>query len=160
MGCMTNQNRPIGPFRVDDNGLLRPASASSFPAFRVRWRTRMVHTRMLPANGCEDKGHLEFTSRLGRIPSTAERGRPARGDQALVMLRHLPALLPQGWSMELSPDHSVLVASTTPIQLPISAVALVSKVTLFLLTLAPYLDVLDAEGVTFAAGGTVNTWPG
>lgn len=157
-----NPDHPLGPFTIDDNGLLRPSSANSFPAFRVLWRQRTMHTRLLHSHEAQNSGHLEFSGRLGRVPSTA--GPAAAENQrtgALGLMRALPSVLPSGWEMNLSADHSVLVATTTPITLPISAISLVTKVTQFLLALAPYLDLLDAEGVTargttFAAG-TVNT---
>lgn len=158
---MATMELPLGPFTIDQNGLLRPNATAGFPAFRVNWRTRTVHTRLVPATDAQDCGHLEFSGRMGRVPSTAGEHGPAMGqtrrDNALGMMCHLPHLVPNGWVLNLSPDHSVTVATTTPITLPISAVSLISKLTQFLLALAPYLDVLEAEGVTPAAGGIVKT---
>jgi len=157
---VSNPDLPLGPFTIDRSGLLLPTSASSFPAFHVRWRQRTMHTRLVHEEGCEQAGMLEFSSVLGRVPSTAARPPSnSRRARALALLRTLPGLVPHGWKLDVSADHSVLVATTTPIVLPISAVLLVTKVTLFLLALGPYLDVLDAEGVTFigAGAGMVNT---
>jgi hypothetical protein len=59
-------------------------------------------------------------------------------------------LVPQRWRLRLSADHSVLMEAIAPLVLPVSAIALVTEITLFLLTLTPYLEVLDAEGVEFS----------
>jgi hypothetical protein len=148
----------IGPLKLDAAGLLSPASPASFPAFCVRWRNRTVHARLVTQAGADDSGRLEFSGLLGRVPSTAgPASHAAQRDSALTLLRRLPNLVPAGWTISLSADHTVLFAITTPVDLPISAVSLISKVTLFLLALTPYLDVLDKEGVTFAATGMAKT---
>ncbi len=144
---------PIGPFKLDAQGLLTPATVDSFPGFKVRWRERTVHARMVKDTDTATVGRLEFSGILGRVPSTAKSPPHLKQrDSALSVLRTLPALMPPGWAINLSPDHSVILVITTPLDLPTSAVSLITKVTLFLLALSPYLNVLDEEGVSFAAG--------
>jgi hypothetical protein len=156
----------LGPFRVDQQGLLSPADPDCFPRFAVRWRDRLVQAHMRqPSAGNTRHGTLNLSSRIGRVPSTAG-PTPSAANRTTILdvLRQLPRLLPAGWRMRLMPDHSVLVEAQTELILPVSAISLVTEMSLFLLSLAPYLDVLDAEGIGAAAfgsdvtdGGTVNT---
>jgi len=146
----------LGPFRVDQRGLLSPADAESFPRFAVRWRDRLVQAHMRqPCAANAGHGILSLSSRVGRVPSTAgPTPSAARRASLLDVLRQLPRLLPAGWRLRLMPDHSVVVEAQTELVLPVSAIALVTEMSLFLLSLAPYLDVLDAEGIGAAAFGS------
>ncbi len=138
----------LGPFTVDHQGLVQPAAPELFPSFSVSWRQRQVKARLIDRQDADETGHLEFTSKLGRIPSTAAPPeRACQRDEALRLLSTLPGLVPEGWAMRLSPDHSVVFATTTSVRFPISAVSLITLVTEQLLALAPYLDVLDEAGV-------------
>jgi hypothetical protein len=141
----------LGPFRVDQQGLLSPADPASFPRFAVRWRDRLVQAHMR-------HGTLDLSSRIGRVPSTAG-PTPSAANRATILdvLHQLPRLLPTGWRMRLMPDHSVLVEAQTELILPVSAISLVTEMSLFLLSLTPYLDVLDAEGFGATADGIENT---
>jgi hypothetical protein len=156
----------LGPFRVDQQGLLSPSDPESFPRFAVRWRDRLVQARMRqPSATNASQGILDLSSRIGRVPSTAGRSASATDRAAILeVLRQLPRLLPAGWRMRLQPDHSVVVQAQRALVLPVSAISLVTEMSLFLLSLTPYLDVLDADGIGAAAfgsdvtdGGTVNT---
>jgi hypothetical protein len=148
----------LGPFTVDRHGLLQPASPERFPSFSVRWRNRLVKARLVDRQEGGESGRLEFSSHLGRIPSTAAAPeRAGQRDGALSLLRALPSMLPQGWAMHLSPDHSVVFATTSAVQFPISAVSLVSLVTDQLLALTPYLEALDEVGIDGPVLGMVNT---
>jgi hypothetical protein len=103
-------------------------------------------------------GTLDLIARLGRVPSTASQATgPAHRSASLAALRRLPRLMPKGWRLQLLADHSVLVETELPLTLPVSAVGLVTELTMFLLTLTHYLEVLDAEGVS---AGMAKTWPG
>jgi hypothetical protein len=149
----------LGPFRVDQQGLLSPADPASFPRFAVRWRDRLVQARMRqPSAANRRHGTLDLSSRIGRVPSTAG-PTPSAANRATILdvLRQLPRLLPTGWRMRLMPDHSVLVEAQTELILPVSAISLVTEMSLFLLSLTPYLDVLDAEGFGATADGIENT---
>ncbi len=152
------QGMSLGPFTVDRHGQVQPASPERFPAFSVRWRRRLLKARLVHRQDEHDGGGLEFTSQLGRIPSTAAPpDRAGQRDGALKLLRQLPSLVPKGWAMHLSPDHSVVFATTSPVHFPISAVALISLVAEQLLALSPYLDVLDEAGIDDPGLGIVNT---
>lgn len=154
---MSENPKYLGPFKVDDHGLLSPSTPESFPGFAVRWRDRLVHARMLQRNPSGDLGRLDLSTRLGRVPSTAHAPPPSpRRSDVLVAIRHLPGLLPQGWRLELAADHSIIVQAQTALTLPVSAVSLVTEMAMFLLTLTPYLELLDEEGIGFA-DGTVKT---
>ena len=135
----------LGPFVVDGAGRLSPGAAESFPAFSVCWRDRVLHMRRAIS------GSLEVRAVLGRIPSTAGPDRAWRAE-AFSTLRGLPALLPDGWAVSLFADHRVGLELGAGLELPTTATALVTAVTLLLLALAPYLDVLDAAGVAAVPG--------
>jgi hypothetical protein len=155
----------LGPFKVDAMGLLSPASPTSFPSFAVRWRERLVRARMMPAESEEASGgSLELSAMVGRIPSTAARmTAPEHRDIALGAIRQLLRMMPQGWQLRLAPDHSVTLQTRSVLTLPVSAIGLVTEMSLFLLALTPYLDVLAAEGIgpgvadLSDAAGTANT---
>ncbi len=151
----------LGPFSVDRNGLLQPASPEHFPSFSVRWRGRQLHARLIDRHGGGSDGELEFTSQLGRVPSSAAPpNRAGQRETTLSLLRTLPSLAPPNWVIRLSADHSVTFATTTTVPFPTSAVSLIGLVTEQLLALAPYLGVLDEAGLDgpMAADlGMVNT---
>ena len=149
----------LGPFTVDAEGGLSPTTPEHFPSFRVAWRGHVVRARLADSA-------LGLVVTLGRVPSTgrAESPREAPRRAAFATLRTLPDLLPPGWAVALTPDHRIAVEARIPLDLPTTAEILVGEITLFLLRLAPYLDLL-AEGVGVepladAAVGSVNTCPG
>jgi hypothetical protein len=150
--------RKLGPFKVDIRGLISPATPEMFPRFFVRWRDRLVQARMLQSNPDDPThGTLEIVTRVGRIPSTgmavaASESRAA----ALGLARALPGVLPRGWRMLLSPNHSLVFEAQAILVLPVSAISLVTQVSLFLLSLNRYLDALDEGGVG-PLPGTVKT---
>ena len=155
----------LGPFLVDETGRLSPGAPDLFPSFSICWRDRVLHARLAqpPAPGSE-RGSLGIEVLLGRVPSTADGATgPARREDAFAVLSGLPAVLPSGWRMALLADHRIRFELEVGLELPTSAVALVSEVTMLLLELAPYLDVLDEAGVApvpRSAAGMANTWPG
>ncbi|MBN8893052.1 MAG: hypothetical protein BGP12_17505 [Rhodospirillales bacterium 70-18] len=154
----------LGPFTVDDRGRLLPTDTGRFPAFTVRWRNRAVEVSLArpvtsPAAGHGGmRGVIAMRTLAGRVPSTAEHvpdQAMARRAAVFAALVGMTPLLPAGWRMELLADHSVALTAEAELEMPATATALVSDVTLFLLAAAPYLDLLDESGV-----GTVNTCPG
>ena len=145
----------LGPFLVDAHGGLSPSTPEQFPSFRLRWRGRAIFARMDAGN---PNGELALHTTLGRVTSTGSS--PAAHDSerqhTFATLRHLPKVLPRGWSVALKPDHSIAVEAHLPLALPARAETLVSELTLFLFRLVPYLDLLTEdggmEGVTSPAG--------
>jgi len=135
----------LGPFKIDRAGMLSPATPESFPRFGVRWRGRVLHTGM---RQCHDhaRGILELSIRIGRVPSSTGLGAEQRR-AALALAPLLPSLLPDGWALQLLPDHALLLQTSLAIALPVSAQGLVTELTSFLLQLTPYLDELDAVGL-------------
>jgi len=100
-----------------------------------------------------DGGQLAIHAMAGRIPSSAEgRGqRPA----AFALVDSLPAALPAGWALRLTPDHRVRLEAAAPIEQPATATGLIGAMVGFALALDPYLDRLESAGI--GAGGTVKT---
>ncbi len=129
----------LGPFNVSREGRLSPRDPERPPGFSVRWRGCSVHAALLA-------GRLALTAVPGRVPSTAG-GEPERRERCFAALRGLPASLPGSWTLTLLADHRVQVTSEEALDMPTSAVELVSMMTRFLLALAPYLDLLEELGV-------------
>ncbi|HET8996972.1 MAG TPA: hypothetical protein VFN42_09915 [Acetobacteraceae bacterium] len=132
----------LGPFLVDAQGRLAPRDAEALPAFLFRWRGCAIRARLRPAQA--DRGRLVLRGVLGRIPSSGDATDLAGRAQCFTILRGLPRLLPQHWQLMLLPDHRVLLESSAEVTLPITASGLLTELTVFLLTLAPYLDALVA----------------
>jgi hypothetical protein len=133
----------LGPFSVDAEGRLSPARPGVSPGFSVRWRGRVVHAR-LEQNAAQG-GRLHIRSSLGRIPSTASD--PVTRAACFTMLRSLLSALPHAWCARLLPDHQPELEVETVVALPITVTNLVAELTLFLIILCPYLDLMDRAGV-------------
>lgn len=152
---MTGQGRfRLGNFAVDASGRLSPGEPGGKPAFRLRWRGRLVQLRM--AEGATDaSGSLAVQTVLGRVPSTAQCPGGLADEtrrRAFTVLRQLPALLPESWRMRLLADHRIGLEAYLPIALPAGAATLIAELAQFLLMIAPYLDVLDEAGMGAIAG--------
>lgn len=65
----------------------------------------------------------------------------------------LPRSVPPGWRVTLLADHRVWLETETRIALPITAAALITEITRFLLVLAPFVDLLDEEGLAALGAG-------
>jgi hypothetical protein len=137
----------LGPFAVDAEGRLSPARQDVSPGFSVKWRGRSVHARLVQTDGRD--GHVYIQSSMGRIPSTASD--PATRASCFVMLRSVLNALPEAWSVRLLPDHQPQLEVQTVVNLPITVTHLVTELTLFLLVLSPYLDLMDEAGVRIVA---------
>ena len=163
----------LGPFIVDADGRLTPSTPDRFPSFRVHWRGHVVRARLTTAT--PRGGVLALRAVLGRIRSTGRQeapGTPSRRT-AFAAMRTLPGTLPSGWKLALLPDHRVMAEAEKHLVLPTSAEDLVTELTLFVLRLNPYLELL-AEGMGIepaedgpvgpgegcAAPGNPKTWPG
>jgi hypothetical protein len=140
----------LGPFTVDSGGRLSPGEPDKIPAFLFRWRDHIVRARLTEASPRD--GRLALQSTLGRVPSTASVSDETLRPRSFAALRWLPRSVPADWRVSLLADHCVWLETETRIALPITAAALITEITQFLLVLAPYLDLLDEEGLS-ALGG-------
>jgi hypothetical protein len=151
----------LGPFRVDAAGGLEPIQSDTEPGFTCRWRGRALYARLLP--GDQSDWRLRLRAPLGRVPSSARALDAALRSPGFTLLRGLPAFLPEGWRIGLAADHRVLLEAERRAPLPITATALIAEITIFLLALSPYLDVLEEAGLATPSGpggdpgGTVKT---
>jgi hypothetical protein len=140
----------LGPFLVDAEGRLTPRDQVAFPNFNFFWRGRSVRVCMTP--GEVPDGRLKLQTVLGRVPSTAGGDSTRVRPGSFASLRAVRRELPNAWEIRLRPDHSATLEAEAEIELPITAIGLVTEMTRFLLTLSPYLDLLDEGGVTGIAG--------
>ena len=133
----------LWPFAVDAEGRLSPAHRGISPGFSVQWRGRVVHARLGQSNGHD--GHLHMEASLGRMPSSASD--PVTRAACFTMLRGLLSALPHDWAARLLPDHQPRLEVEATVTLPITVRNLVAELTVFLLTLSPYMDLMDRAGV-------------
>lgn len=126
----------LGPFHVARDGKISPRDPDNLNGFSVRWRGCSVHARMLV------DGRIAFRANLGRVPSTAGGARAVR-EPLFAVVRTLPTTLPRAWRLNLLPDHRIELASEEPLELPASAIDLITLITQFLLALGPYLDLME-----------------
>jgi hypothetical protein len=136
----------LGPFRVAADGALEPMVEDAAPKFTFGWRRRTVYAKLLPSEGSD--WCVELRVPLGRVPSSVGASAASRRPPSFSLMRDLPATLPDGWRIGLAADHRVLLEAELHASLPMTATALISMITSFLLTLAPYLDVLEETGLT------------
>ncbi len=141
----------LGPFTVDTDGRLTPSTPERFPSFRVAWRGHVVQARLTSVE--PEGGTLVLRAGLGRVPSTGRPEAPGTLPRQAVFatVRALPGLLPAGWKVRLRPDHCIVAETEINLALPASAGELLTELTLFLLRLAPFLDLL-AEGGEIESG--------
>lgn len=132
-----------GPFLVEPDGALQMERP---PALRFAWRGR-------PCAALISAGRLRISAGAGHVPYTAER--PAARPQALAAIAALPADLPAGWTLRLTPGHALALEQDCALPAPITATALVSALVGFALALDAYLERLDSAGVE--APGRLNT---
>ena len=156
----------LGPFIVDAEGGLAPSMPDRFPSFRIAWRGHAVRARLTAAT--EQGGVLALGTVLGRVRSTGAPEAPETLPRriAFAAMRALRGSLPPGWTLALLPDHRILAEARQCLALPTSAETLLTELTVFVMRLEPYLELL-AEGVGIepvadgpAAPGMPNTWPG
>lgn len=147
----------LGPFSVDAAGRLAPSSPTAIPAFLFRWRGRVVRARLGQPEA--DRGRLMLRCVLGRVLSTADAADGLRA-QSFAALRWLSRELPPLWEIGLLPDHRVLLEVQAEIAVPITATGLIAELAGFVLSLAPYLELLEELGVAplgASAPGMANT---
>ena len=135
----------LGPFTCDCQGRLSPCEEADIPAFLFRWRGRCVRARITQAGAGE--GRLTLAGALGRVPSTASTADGSNRPRSFAVLRWLPRSVPPDWRVSLGADHCVRLETAAMITLPITAAALITEITVFLLALDPYLELLDEGGL-------------
>ena len=125
----------LGPFQVAPDGRLHQREPAVRPVVRYGWRGHSCAAELT-----DDA--LRLVSVVGRIPSTAERGRNrAATVQALVALRER---MPPGVELRVLPDHRVVLRRQA--SRPDGAIQLVTEMTRFALAMDPALDELLAAG--------------
>ncbi len=149
----------LGPFAVGLDGRLALATPESLPRFEIAWRGCQVAASLRTSGPDNALGELSLQAVIGRVPSTARttgpvvRGRAvtaqatAQRQAVLAALRSLPATLPEGWRSDLLADHRVALLSASKVEMPTTAESLLTDVTLFLLALGPYLDLMAEIGM-------------
>jgi len=145
----------LGPFAVGHDGRLALATPDNLPRFHIEWRGCRVEVVLrggIGEGGASDgdRGELSLCAMVGRVPSTARiGGEHATTQRGAVFdaLRALHATLPGGWRTDLLADHRVAVLSASKVTMPTTVNNLLTDVTLFLLALGPYLELLAELGV-------------
>ncbi len=135
----------LGPFIVDVHDRLQPGEAGRFPSFCLAWRGCPVKARLDDGGGAHGAGQLALSAVVGRVPSTA--GGDAQRNQerrsvTLRALRELTDRTSQTALLRLLPDHRFAMEVLSPVDLPVSAGDLLTRITCFLLEVGPYLDLL------------------
>ena len=147
----------LGPFEVDEAGRLQAHSPDRLPVFQVAWRERTIHVCL---DGGPDDGRLALHAILGRIPSSAASDAAGR-TEAFTLLRTLAGAVPAGWSVQLLADHRIDLRAERHLAMPATVTDLVAEVALFLLALAPYLDLIaDDSAPALEPAGMEKTCPG
>jgi hypothetical protein len=141
----------LGPFIVEPNGRLSP-DLGAVPAFRIEWRARIVEIRMRVVG--DGSGVLTAAMTLGRAPSSAAFTGLAERERAFATIRRLPAAVPPGWTVALIADHRIILEAELALDLPASAISLVTELTQFLIAVDPYLTLLEEAGLGFALPGS------
>ena len=139
----------FGPFSVDAEGRLSPLAPQDDPAFLFRWRDRVTRARLMKEGA---DGRLVLQTTLGRVPSTAASPDETLRPRSFALLHWLPRSVPDEGQVQLRADHRVRLETSRRVALPITAAALISEITGFLLALSPYLDLVDEAGLSAAPG--------
>lgn len=138
----------LGPFTVDGTGRLAPQEPGTPLVFLYRWHGRLMRARLAQRAAPAEGLSLVTEVGLGRVPSTAGACDDAARPRSFALVHWLAHAVPPGWHLRLAPDHRIWLEVETPIGLPITAAALLTEITCFVLQLGPYLDLLDEAGVS------------
>jgi len=136
----------LGPFTVDATGQIAPTEPLPAPAFVFRQSGRLVHAVLDRADS--GGGRLALQLILARVHSTAGSPDETVRPRSFALIHWLMKALPAGWRLGLLADHRVSLEADRCIGLPITAAALLTEITCFVLELAPYLELLDSSGLT------------
>jgi hypothetical protein len=135
---MNDMPLPLGPFIIEPDGRLQLRRGDTRPAFWFLWQGRRVDARI-------GAGGVKLTMQIGRIPSSIRQ--PAVREPAFALLRALPGTLPEGWTMRLTPEHTIWVQAFDKVALPATISGLIEPLVRFLLRVSPYLDVIEQGGL-------------
>ncbi len=139
----------MGPFVVQEDGRLTLRDPAQPPGFRFVWQSCAVRVGLR-----EDR--LILRALVGHVPSMVASSVQLR--QAVFdMLRALVDGLPEGWRMRLLPDHTVAFDIEDVLSAPPTASELLTRLTLFVLALQPYLDFATEAGLEPTAPGAAGT---
>jgi hypothetical protein len=133
---------PLGPFIIQEGGRLTLRRDDPKPAFWFIWRGRRVEAKLA-------EGGTSFSIVIGRTPTTA-RASAAR-EPAFALLRALPGTLPTGWSLRLTPEHTIRMQAVQEMVWPATVAELIEPLVRFLLNASPYLDMADQCGLGMSA---------
>jgi hypothetical protein len=135
---MSSRRFSLGSFTVDEGGRLELQAPEMQSRLDFSWRGRPVAAQV-------HQDHLRLTMLMGRIPSSAVAS--ARRPKAFALMNALPRLLPRGWSPALLADHQLRLAAEMPFSQPGTVTDLLVPMVRFLLELAPFLDLMEEEGI-------------
>jgi hypothetical protein len=141
----------LGPFSVDCAGRLSPGEPDRLPDFLFRWRDRCLRARLADAEVGHGKLILQAT--VARVPSSASTPDETLRPRTFALLHWMEKSVPADWRVRLLADHRVWLETDRRIAMPITAAALITEVTLFLLELGPHLDLLEEVGLSMPAAG-------
>lgn len=141
----------LGAFAVASDGTLSAREPRALPALRFAWRGR-------PCSAVLGRDGLELSAEAGMVPSTAEA--PSAREAAFGTINALPAELPRGWDLHLSPDHRVRLGASASLDGPATAAALVTAMVRFALALDPYLVRLGEAISPPDSSGNPSSCPG
>lgn len=132
----------IGPFHVGLDGQLIPAGTHAPVRFSVRWRGRRIQAELGPSR------RLRLSVLAARVPYSAEDA--ARRAGVLSAFLALRAAAAPALSAMLTAAHELRLEQTTDLEAT-TASRLVTAVTLFVLLIDPYLDLVEERGATLLA---------
>jgi hypothetical protein len=135
---MLNTRLPLGPFIIEPGGRIQLRGADTRPAFWFHWQGYRVDAKL-------GAGGVTLSMQIGRIPSSIRQ--PAVREPAFALLRALPDTLPEGWTVRLTPEHTIRVQAFDTVALPATISGLTEPLVRFLLRVSPYLELIQQSGL-------------
>jgi hypothetical protein len=135
---MTAIGVPLGPFLVLENGSLALRHTHNPPNYSFTWRDRRFGVSI-------HQDRMVLGGAVGRLPSTSSDG--SQRQRATALLRALPRALPEGWRLQLLPDHRIRIEAEHVMHMPSTASALITPVVRLLLRAAPLIDLVTECGL-------------
>lgn len=129
----------IGPFHVGLDGQLMPAGTEAPVRFHFRWRGRRIQAELGPLR------RLHLSVLAARVPYSAEDA--ARRPAVLAAFLALRAAVAPSLSAVLTAAHELRLEQTASLEAT-TASRLVTALTLFVLQVDPYFDLVEEAGAT------------